>query len=64
MLHLSCGQLTLYLIQLPANFPLPGVQLDATESAITTTRIRAMRSNSSTANSDKWSTVTSTGKHG
>ena len=64
ILHLSCGQLTLYTVQLPANFPLPGVRLDATGSATTTARIRAMRAKSSTANSVKWSTVTSTGRHG
>ena len=43
MLYLSCGQLTLYLVQLPADSPLPSVRLDAAKSAAATPRMRAMQ---------------------
>ena len=42
LLHISCGQLLLYIIRMPANLPLPGQQLDASKSTTTRSRLRAM----------------------
>ena len=66
LLHVSCGQLLLYLVRVPVNLPLPGKLLNASESATARSRPRATTPARCLAARQpaKWSTATSKGKHG
>ena len=65
LLRISCNQLLLYIVCMPADFPLPGQQLDASKSTTIRPRLRAMPAKCPTANKTvKWTTATSKGKHG
>ena len=64
LFYLSGGQLLLYLVHVPADFPLPGKLLDASNSAVASPRIRAMPARRLVANTAKWSTATTKGKYG
>ena len=55
LFYLSGGQLLLYLVHMPADFPLPGKLLDASNSAVASPRIRAMPARRLVANTAKWS---------